>query len=149
MKCGIATDDFNGQKSFVDKLCVHARDTGMHIHLITHGRKGDSENRRMDKHDVKGASEITDLVDNVFTIWRNKPKEEAVRTQRADAETLAEPDMVLSCIKNRHGEWEGSVTLWFDPESLQYLGQPGTRRIDFLGAFAEAFGERRAIQSGS
>jgi twinkle protein len=132
MKCGIATDDYNAQKAFVDQLCVHARDTGMHVHLVTHGRKGDGEYQRMDKHDVKGASEITDLVDNVFTIWRNKPKEE--KTQRGDAEedTASQPDTVLACVKNRHGEFEGKIALWYHADSFQFVGGQGGRPIDFL-----------------
>jgi twinkle protein len=140
MKCGIDTDDFNTQKRFVDELCVHARDTGMHVHLVAHGRKGDSEKKQLDKHDVKGAGEITDLVDNVFTVWRNKPKEEAIRNKpEPDDKLFGEPDMVLSCVKNRHGEWEGPVFLWFEPESLQYTAKLGARAIDFLGTFARAF----------
>jgi len=75
MKCGIGTDDYNAQKEFVNDLCTHAQDSEMHIHLVAHARKGQSEDTRTGKFDIKGASEITDQVDNVFTIFRNKKKE--------------------------------------------------------------------------
>ena len=74
MKCGINGDDYNVQKRFVDNLATYARDSGLHIHLIAHSRKRESEHKPMDKFDIKGASEITDLADNVFTLWRNKRK---------------------------------------------------------------------------
>jgi len=132
MKCGIAPDDYAAQKDFVDRLCVHARDTGMHVHIVAHGRKGDTEKRHMDKHDVKGASEITDLVDNVFTLWRNKGKEEAVRCNVADEKELDMPDAIITCSKQRHGEWEGRVSLWFHPDSFQYTAHNGDKPIDFM-----------------
>jgi twinkle protein len=144
MKCGMATDDYNAQKALVDRLCVYARDSGCHVHIVAHGRKGDGEHAKMDKHDIKGASEITDLVDNVFTLWRNKPKEERVRMGAADDEDMAKPDALLSCVKNRHGEWEGSVALWYHADSFQYLGTSGDRPIDFIG-LSESMLERRAM----
>ena len=75
MKCGMGVDDYNAQKAFVDALSTIARDTEMHIHLVAHSRKRPSEHGVMDKFDIKGAGEISDMADNVFTLWRNKPKE--------------------------------------------------------------------------
>ncbi|OGO94414.1 MAG: hypothetical protein A3F10_02720 [Coxiella sp. RIFCSPHIGHO2_12_FULL_42_15] len=59
--------------------------------------------------DIKGTGSITDLADNVFTVWRNKNKEPS------------EPDAILQCDKQRNGEWEGKISLWFDSVSLHYL----------------------------
>lgn len=134
MKCGIQTDDYNRQKSFVDELCAHARDTGVHIHLVAHARKGDTERRAVDKFDIKGASEITDQVDNVFTLWRNKDKEDEAQTPHPSVEIMNEPDALLRCSKQRHGEWEGKISLWFHRESMQYVGHSGARAIDFMEA---------------
>jgi twinkle protein len=142
MKCGIDSDDYNGQKRFVDQICAHARDTGTHVHLVAHSRKGESEQQHMGKMDIKGASEITDQADNVFTVWRNKRKEDERQKHAPDDDVLAGPDAMLSCVKQRHGEWEGKVALWFHPDSLQYVAQEGARPIDFL-----AMAERAAMQS--
>ena len=121
MKCGILKDDLNTQVMFVDQLCAIAKDTGMHIHLVAHMRKGQSEAREVDKMDVRGAGEITDLVDNVYTLWRNKPKEREAEKNHPDTEVMAEPDALLSCVKNRNGGWEGRIRLWYHETSMVYL----------------------------
>jgi twinkle protein len=133
MKCGINSDDYNRQKIFVDELCCHARDTGVHIHLVAHARKGESSRAHVDKFDIKGASEISDLVDNVFSVWRNKGKEDEAQKQFPDAEIMAQPCATLTCSKQRHGEWEGKIKLWFDRASLQYVAADGLRPISYFG----------------
>lgn len=124
LKCGIAPDDYAGQKAFVDALCSVARDTGLHIHLVHHARKGEKESDVPDKFDLKGAGEITDLVDNVLIVHRNKRKEADLRkeglTDEKRATVEAQADTVLICAKQRHYTWEGTVKLWFDPASLQF-----------------------------
>lgn len=136
MKCGIGTDDYNRQKAFVDELSAIARDTGMHIHLVAHSRKGADEYSPPGKMDVKGASEITDQVDNVFSVWRNKKKEAEFQKMRPDADIMDQPDALLICDKQRHGEWEGRVSLWYDQASFQYVsshhGQPQAMRYDAI-----------------
>lgn len=126
LKCGIAPDDYAGQKHFVDQLCALARDTDLHIHLVHHARKGEKESNVPDKFDLKGAGEITDLVDNVLIVHRNKAKEAELRKdltpeKREEVETKA--DTVLICAKQRHYTWEGNLKLWFDPASLQFRDQ--------------------------
>lgn len=118
MKCGIPSDDLNAQKTFVDRMCWCAKTTGVHIHLVHHMRKNVNETVRPNKHDFRGAGEITDLVDNVFIVHRNKDKEEKIRTkQMVDSQ---EPDCTLAVMKQRHGEWEGVFKLWFDVNSMQF-----------------------------
>lgn len=121
MKCGILKDDFNTQVQMVDQLCAVAKDTGMHIHLVAHMRKSDGEHYQSDKMDIRGAGEITDLVDNVYTLWRNKPKEREAEKSNPDTGIMNEPDALLSCSKNRHGEWEGRVRLWYHDKPMVYL----------------------------
>jgi twinkle protein len=126
LKCGIAPDDYAGQKNFVDSLCSLARDTDLHIHLVHHARKSEKESNVPDKFDLKGAGEITDLVDNVLIVHRNKAKEADLRkdlTPEKRETVLAQADTVLICAKQRHYTWEGTVKLWFDPESLQFRDQ--------------------------
>ena len=119
-KCGFAEDDYNGQKSFVDRLMEFSQKFNVHVHLVCHARKGKSEDDAPDKMDIKGTGAITDMVDNVFIIWRTKKKEQAIAEDKAGFKTRAEPDCVLECGKQRNGEWEGKVLLWFDKASLQY-----------------------------
>jgi twinkle protein len=121
MKCGIDDDDYGGQKKFIDQLCAAAKDTGCHIHLVTHARKGVDEMSMTNKMDVKGSGTITDQADNVFTAWRNKRKEELVAKGQATDEDLDSPDAMLNCDKQRNGEWEGKIALWLDKKSLRYL----------------------------
>ncbi len=130
MQCGINVDDYNTQKAFVGQLCAHARDTGMHIHLVAHARKSAGEHEKVGKMDVKGASEITDQVDNVFTVWRNKPKEERLRRENKLDDD--KPDLYLSCEKNRHGDWEGPVYLWYHPASQQFTENDLRRPQEFF-----------------
>lgn len=121
MKCGINEDDYNGQKRFIDQLCAAAKDTGCHIHLIAHSRKGQDELTAPNKMDVKGSGSITDQVDNVFTVWRNKRKEQSISAGKAGPDVIEQPDALLICDKQRHGEWEGRTGLWFHKDSFRYL----------------------------
>ena len=115
MKCVPAEDDFNAQKFFVDELTALARDHNIHVHLVHHIRKLSSEEIQPNKHDIKGTGAITDQVDNVLLMWRNKKKER----QALPDET--QPDAILSCEKQRNGEAEESISLWYHRESQQYL----------------------------
>lgn len=121
MKCGIGSDDYSGQKFFVDKLCSAARDTQSHIHLVAHSRKGADEMQLPGKFDIAGSSDISNQVDNVFGVFRNKRKENAKEKDHN------EHDALLICDKQRNGEWEGKVRLWFHPESFRYLSVDGEK----------------------
>jgi twinkle protein len=122
MKCVAGEDDYNGQKLFVDALTSIARDYGIHVHIVHHIRKSGSEEDRPNKMDIKGSSSITDQVDNVFIVWRNRKKENALKDGKTVEESV--PDMVLMCEKQRNGAAEERYGLWFHRDSLQYLEAP-------------------------
>jgi len=122
MKCGINEDDYNGQKAFVDSLTSIARDTGIHLHLVAHSRKAKDELAPPGKMDVKGTGAITDQVDNVLTVWRNKKKESDL--QDGKDVPPSDPDALIICDKQRNGEWEGKIGLWYDPNSMQFTESP-------------------------
>lgn len=134
-KCVKGEDDFNGQKVFVDELTAVARDYSVHIHLVHHLRKPANENAVPDKHDNKGSGSITDQVDNVFMVWRNKAKEDDVKTNGAAAKKATEPDHYLLCRKQRNyegsGEGEPSIRLWFNRDAQQYVAEPGDEPMFF------------------
>lgn len=123
MKCVSGEDDYNGQKAFVDELTAIARDHQIHIHLVHHIKKPPNEDHKPNKYDYKGSGSITDQVDNVISVWRNKPKERAREIGKAVSED--EPDSLLICDKQRNGEWEGSIGLWFHRDSQQFVGASG------------------------
>lgn len=123
MKCVAGEDDYNGQKAFVDELTAIARDHQIHIHLVHHIKKPPNEDHKPNKYDYKGSGAITDQVDNVVSVWRNKTKEKARESGKTVNE--AEPDALLICDKQRNGEWEGQIGLWFHRDSQQYVGNPG------------------------
>lgn len=131
IKCGIGRDDYEAQAAFIDRLCWAAKSHGIHIHIVHHIRKPQDDNdyKVPGKMGFRGAAEITDLVDNVFIVHRNKLKEEKIRTGQQVSE--GEPDCILKCDKQRHGEWEGSFKLWFHRDSMQYTPQPGGRVMHY------------------
>lgn len=122
MKCVKGEDDYNGQKDFVNALCSVAQDLNIHIHLVHHVKKpSDGESRVPGKYDAKGSGSIVDQVDNVFGVWRNKAKEDERRERGATDESKA--DQLVICDKQRNGEWEGKIALWYDAASFQYRGE--------------------------
>lgn len=115
-KCVAADDDYTGQKQVVDKLTALAQALNVHIHLVHHARKDRDESRPPRKMDALGASAITNLVDNVFIVWRNKPKQDKPEEKRN------EPDAIFICDKQRHGTgWEGQLNLTYHQRSQQYI----------------------------
>ena len=128
-KCVKGEDDYNGQKSFVDELCAIAKDYSVHIHLVHHLKKPANENAVPDKHDNKGSGSITDQVDNVFMVWRNKAKEDDVKLHSSNSKKIADPDHYLLCRKQRNyegsGEGEPTVMLWFNRDANQYVSEQG------------------------
>ena len=135
MKCVQGEDDYNAQKAFVDELTALARDHNVHIHLIHHIRKLESEEKLPNKNDVKGTGAIADQVDNVFLMWRNKKKERMIRNNEEIKEPLA--DAMLMCEKQRNGEHEEQYQLWYHKDSQQFVESEDAvpMAFDTVGAF--------------
>lgn len=134
-KCVRGEDDYNGQKAFVDELTSVARDCNCHIHLVHHLKKPANENAVPDKHDNKGSGSITDQVDNVMMVFRNKAKEDDLKTKGERSTMRNDPDHYLLCRKQRNysgsAEGEPSIRLWFHRESQQYLAEAGDQPMFF------------------
>lgn len=128
MKCVRGEDDYNGQKDFINDLTTLAQDCDIHIHLVHHLRKLGHEGDQPDKADVKGTGAISDQVDNMLLVWRNKRKENDI----AAGKTVSpeEPDARLICCKQRNGEWEGRIALWYEPDSQQFVGRSGQAALN-------------------
>ena len=138
MKCVRGEDDYNGQKNFLNGLCNIAQDLGIHIHLVHHTKKPmNGEASVPGKYDAKGSGSIVDQVDNVFAVWRNKAKENDRKEKNFVDET--KPDQLIICDKQRNGEWEGKVGLWFDPASFQYRGDyQNLNRTNYIREYRRA-----------
>lgn len=122
-KLGMAEDDYNGQKESMEALVGFAHEMGVHVHLVAHPRKAEDESKAPGKLDVRGGAILTDLADNVITVWRNKKKEEALKSgSPEDAERYEQQsDVHMIVSKQRLTGVEGKIPLWFDPASAQYL----------------------------
>lgn len=131
MKCVAGEDDYNGQKAFVGELCAIAQDENIHVHLVHHVKKPTADNAEPSKYDFKGSGAITDQVDNVIAVWRNKKKERATQTKKPVFDT--DPDAKLIVDKQRNGEgWEGAIYLWYDQASSQFLAGNKHKPMEFF-----------------
>jgi twinkle protein len=121
MKVVRGEDDYNSQKDFVEECCTLAQTLNIHIHLIHHVRKGKDEDEDVGKFSFKGSGSIVDQVDNAILIQRNRKKERDRESGSmgfsADSET---GDSILRIVKQRNGDFEGQVPLWFDPATTAF-----------------------------
>ena len=126
MTCSIETDDFNEQSRFVGELAALAAETGGHVHVVAHARKGSDESEPPGKMDVAGHANLTNRVFNGLTVWRNKAKtlalneayESRVEDQIRRAHALH--DAELFCWKQRETGDEFFLRLWRHKDSLQF-----------------------------
>ena len=120
MKVNLGSQERNiylAQKNFANVLANVCRDTGICIHLVAHVRKPENELKRVSKYDIKGASELTELVDAGFMVHRNKTEEKA----REEGNTPKEPLAALECFKNRHGGHEPSCGLEYEHDGMTFF----------------------------
>lgn len=120
LKLGLGEDDYSGQKRMVDLLQNYAQKKGPHIHLVAHSRKLSGDDDRPGKMDVRGSASLTDLADNVLSVWRNRTKEES--RDNPGKTSSCKYDAILNVAKHRDlgGEVEGTYGLYFHPASMQF-----------------------------
>lgn len=112
MRLALPRDDYDAQRQMFNLLGNHAKARGVHVHIVCHGRKQDREDRPLDVADIRGAGDIGDQADNVFSVWRNM----------SDRKAPGDPDGVLVVKKQRgRPNWLGKILLWFDEPSGQFL----------------------------
>lgn len=117
-KCTGAEDNYAEQKSIINSLAEVAKEVKIHVHLVHHARKGGDESKRINKFDVKGSGVLVDLADNLILVSRNKEKEAQTKITGIKDNTI--PDQFLDVAKQRHGNWEGLIDLWFDTKTFTY-----------------------------
>jgi twinkle protein len=106
------------QKEVCTKLVSFAKEYDVHVHLVAHPRKGYDDDERPGKVDVSGTAHITNLAHNVLIMWR--PSEDLKEKYREKNKTENVPDAKLYVKKNRELGTEGSIKLWFNPETKRY-----------------------------
>ncbi|MBB4076256.1 twinkle protein [Bartonella fuyuanensis] len=123
MRLGIASDDYAKQEQAVYKMVDWAVLNSVHIHLVAHARKSGLEKDIPGTEDIKGASEIGANAFNIITIWRNRPLEDKIFTAslaQEKADLAKRPGVILNIAKQRSGDFEGKIGLWFDPRTYRY-----------------------------
>lgn len=124
MRLGVAGDDYTGQEKAVYRLVDWVIENSVHLHLVAHAKKGDRDRGAPRTSDVKGAMEIGANAFNIVTVWRNKKHEDAISAAETDEEKReiydAKPGVIFNVDKQRNGDFEGKVGLWFDQASYRY-----------------------------
>jgi twinkle protein len=135
-KCGLPQDGdgyLTKQTDFVDRLQHAVKHLGCHCHLVVHLRKGEGGQRR-GMHDIRGASQISDLADNVLILSRDVEKERVMEEASLKPESQwtdkfaklvdmarDRPDAVLQVEKQRATGWLGDIKLDFHQRSGQFI----------------------------
>jgi twinkle protein len=124
MRLGVAGDDYTGQEKLVFKLVDWTIKNNVHTHMVAHARKGEAGATVPQTEDIKGAMEIGANAFNIISIWRNRRHEEDLRiAEEGSAEWLnlsEKPGVVMNIAKQRNGDFEGKVGLWFNQSTYRY-----------------------------
>jgi twinkle protein len=109
-------DEYNQQKDFVSRLCDFAKKFNVHVHLVAHPRKTQSDSDAPGKVDVKGSSHITDMADNVIALFR--PESDVIEKAKTKGKRVS--DMQLYLKKNREFGVEGRCHMMFDEKTKKF-----------------------------
>ena len=134
MRMGVAGDDYNTQEAVIYRVVNWAVEHDVHVHMVCHAKKGAKDRGPPDSDDIKGTMEIGGNAANICSIWRNRKLEDKITaaqllseqgaSQKSGEKPLSElekqPGVVLNVAKQRNGDWEGKVGLWFDQKTLRY-----------------------------
>ena len=112
------------QKEFVLQCVSFARTFNVIVFIVAHPRKGDGKGQ-LQKEDVAGSGDITNLAHYVFSTRKYTPNEKAgVQNPYGAYEKNCEPvdhDVQLTVLKNRvTGGDNKSFDLWYDERSMRF-----------------------------
>lgn len=124
MRLGIAADDYAGQEKAVFQIVDWTIKHNVHTHLVAHARKGEKGQGAPESEDVKGAMEIGANAFNILSVWRNRRHEEELKDAPEGSDLQRElqekAGVLLNVAKQRNGDFEGKVGLWFDQDTYRY-----------------------------
>jgi Replicative DNA helicase len=109
-------DEFRQQHDFINRVVSFAQKQNVHVHVVAHPRKTESDDDTPGKVDIKGSSHITDLADNVIVLHRQSAEQKAkvLKNNKVPADTK------LFVKKNREFGIEGMVNLTFDEQTKRF-----------------------------
>jgi len=115
------------QGNLMTDLVQVARSTGLHIFLVAHTRKP-SPGEEMGRYSIRGASQLSDLADNVLMIERNERKEKLLQDMGLSDEERQEirrqSDTKIKVSKQRHGSASTpTAKLYYSPQSMRWYDQ--------------------------
>ena len=124
MRLGIAGDDYTGQEKVMYRIVDWAIEHSVHVHMVAHARKGEKGAGAPETEDIKGAMEIGANAFNILAVWRNRRLEEELKATPEGTpiwkELNEKPGVILNIAKQRNGDFEGKIGLWFDQQTYRY-----------------------------
>lgn len=118
---------FEAQRQFMSRVTAFAKQYAAHVNVVAHPRKAADEKSGPGKLDVSGSGKITNMADNVFSVW--------ARLREETEEDDGSPDAKVELLKQRNGESQHrAMYLWFEPKSLQYCINNRRRCIQYMPA---------------
>lgn len=128
------------QATLMTDLVQTARATGLHIFLVAHTRKP-QQGEEVGRYSIRGASQLSDLADNVIMIERNERKEKQLAdislSDEERKEIRYQSDTRVKVSKQRHGSAATpTAKLYFSPTSMrwydqmQYVDRPFNEVVD-------------------
>ncbi len=113
-------DIYKEQADFVVELCRIAQEYDIHIHLVAHPRKGDSDAEAPDKVDVAGSYDITNNAHNVIVVHRVDDNSKALKKLK-----VLTAKTVLIVKKNREHGTTGVCALDFNEKFKTFVDISG------------------------
>jgi len=129
MRLGIPSDDYEAQENAMFRLVDWAVNNNIHLHLVGHSRKGSRERGVPETQDVKGAMEIGANAFNVITVYRNRKIEDEAALGGNRPDMTEEPGVTFNVAKQRNGDFEGKINLFFNLKTYQYFSTSDNRRF--------------------
>jgi twinkle protein len=126
MRLGVAGDDYNTQESVIFRLVEWAMSSSVHLHLVAHAKKGERDRGAPAIEDIKGAMELGANAFNIISVWRDRKFEDKVaEMQQANPDEARKMlavygGVVMNVAKQRNGDFEGKIGLWFDQKTYRY-----------------------------
>ena len=127
MRLGVAGDDYNTQEAVIFRIVEWAMKSSVHVHLVAHAKKGERDRGAPATEDIKGAMEIGANAFNIISVWRDRKHEDQVaelersgNTDQAAALRQQRPGVIMNVAKQRNGDFEGKIGLWFDQKTYRY-----------------------------
>jgi replicative DNA helicase len=112
-----ASDDYNQEQKFSQRLAAIAKRYNTCIVLIHHVRKPDGQNgegKIPGKYEFIGSSHLANISSTIITVWHDKEKAYMRNTgqEHSDSFDDSKPDLVLFVCKQRNHKFEGKLGLW-------------------------------------